>query len=318
MAQPLPDAQILHYVSDLTAVRPDQPTFLAIGAFDGVHRGHQFLLQQLVAAARAAGARAAALTFFPHPAVVIQGRQDRFYLTPPEERANLLAAQGLDLVITHTFNERLRQTRAAEFVDQLCRHLQLWQLWGGNFALGYKREGDIPFLRELGKEKDFTVEVVPNMVTWQGELVSSSRIRQALAAGDINAVTGCLGRPYRVTGTVIPGNQRGHTIGVPTANLKTWDEQLLPVNGVYATHAWLGEQRFTAATNIGIRPTVDGVNLTVEAHLLEFDGDLYGRELSLDFIGRIRDEQKFASLDELTAQIRTDIQQVRQLVTGNE
>jgi riboflavin kinase / FMN adenylyltransferase len=307
-------AQILHHVTDLTAVQPNHPTFLAIGAFDGVHRGHQFLLQQLVTNAHAAGVRAAALTFFPHPAVVIHGRQDRFYLTTPEERAHLLAAQGLDLVITHTFNDTVRQTRAAEFVDQLCRHLQLRQLWGGNFALGYKREGDIPFLRALGEEKGFTVEVVPSMVAWEGELVSSSRIRQALAHGRMAEVTGCLGRPYRVTGTVVQGNQRGRTIGVPTANLQTWEEQLLPANGVYATHAWLGEQRFTAATNIGIRPTVDGSTLTVEAHLLDFDGDLYGRELSLEFLARIRDEQKFTSLDALIAQIQSDIGNVRQLL----
>jgi riboflavin kinase / FMN adenylyltransferase len=304
------------HVTQLAEVQPDRPTFLAIGAFDGVHKGHQHLLQSLVAAARRAGARAAALTFFPHPAVVIQGHQGRYYLTTPEERVRLLAAQGLDLVVTLPFDEQVRQTRAADFVEQLRRHLNMRQLWGGNFALGYQREGDIPFLRRLGQELGFTVQVVEAMVAWQGELVSSSRVRRSLAAGDVSDVTGCLGRPYRLAGTVVRGSRRGHTIGIPTANLRTWSEQLLPANGVYATYAWLGDRRLPAATNVGLRPTVDGSRLTVEAHLLDFEADLYQQTVTVDFIARIREERKFAGLDGLMAQIHRDIDQTRKILAG--
>jgi riboflavin kinase / FMN adenylyltransferase len=308
-------SQLFTHLSDLSEARPDRPTFVAVGVFDGVHRGHQHLLQNMVAAAAAAGARSAVLTFFPHPNVVIQGSRGRFYLSSPAERARLLADQGLDLVITQPFNEKLRRTRAVDFVTLLRHHLDMRQLWGGNFALGYQREGDAPFLQLLGAELGYTVELVAAMVTWKGELVSSSRVRRGLAAGAVADVTGCLGRPYRLAGVVMRGSRRGHTIGIPTANLAVWEEQLLPANGVYATYAWLDGQRYPAATNIGVRPTVDGSVLTVEAHLLDFDADLYGRELTLDFMARIRDEQKFSDLAALLAQIQADIAQVRQVVS---
>jgi riboflavin kinase/FMN adenylyltransferase len=291
-----------------------RPTFLAIGVFDGVHRGHQTLLQTMVAAARAAKARPAVLTFFPHPSVVIQGMQGRLYLATLEDRVNLLAEQGLELIITHPFDDTVRHTRAADFMERLCRTLDLRQLWGGQFALGYNREGDLPFLTRLGQEKGYTVQHFEELVEWEGAPVSSSRIRRSLAAGNVAEVTGCLGRPYHLCGEVMQGAQRGRTIGIPTANLNVWDELILPTNGVYATYAWVGAERHVAATNIGVRPTVDGHQLTIEAHLLDFDGDLYGREIKLEFVGRIRDEQKFPGLDALVAQIHADINQVRALL----
>lgn len=301
-------------VASLKAVDEQKPTFLAIGTFDGVHRGHQQLLQSMVAAAREAGARTAALTFFPHPRTVISGRTGRFYLCTLEERVRLLGQQGLDLVITHPFDEEVRQTRAADFVESLCQYLGLSQLWGGTFGLGYNREGDLTFLRNLGQEKGFSVQSFPAMVTWQDEPVSSSRVRQLLREGDMADVTGCLGRLFRVTGTVIHGDGRGKTIGVPTANLQVWEEQILPANGVYAAVATLKGKQYGAATNVGIRPTVNGHDLNVEAHLLDFAGDIYGQELSLRFIRHIRPEQKFSGLNELVAQIQRDIAQVQQIV----
>lgn len=304
-------------VSQLNEITDHRPTFLAIGVFDGVHRGHQALLQQMVAAARAARARPAVLTFFPHPTVVIQGTQGRLYLATLEDRVALLAEQGVELIITHPFTEEVRQTRAADFVAQLCHHLDLRQLWGGQFALGHNREGDLPFLRHLGEEKGYTVHHFEQLVEWNGERVSSSRVRRSLTEGRLDDVNGCLGRPYHLWGEVVQGAQRGRTIGVPTANLNAWDELLLPANGVYATYAWVGDQRHVAATNIGVRPTVDGQRLSIEAHLLDFEGDLYGRSLKLEFIGRIRDEQKFPSLDALVAQIHADVGRVRQLLAAD-
>lgn len=301
-------------VENLADVKERQPTFVAIGTFDGVHRGHQAVLKSMVAAARKAQTRTAVVTFFPHPKRVIQQLTDPYYLGTLDERVAQLAIQGIDLVIAHPFNETVRQTRATTFVDQLCHYLDMRQLWGGNFALGYQREGDVPFLQQLGREKGYTVEQVEAMVTWNGERVSSSRIRSSLRRGDIEDVDGCLGRPYRVNGKVIQGQQMGHTIGFPTANLEFWPEQLLPANGVYATYAWLDGTPHLAATNVGVRPTVAGSVLTVEAHLLDFAEDIYGRSLTLDFNHHIRPEMKFSGLEALKEQIQADVQTVRQLL----
>lgn len=304
--------QSIIHVNNLAEVNDRQPTFVAIGSFDGVHRGHQLLLQTMTAAAQKEGSRTAVLTFFPHPKRVLQNLTGPYYLTTLEDRAALLAAQDIDLVVTLPFDEEVRHTHAADFVDQLLRHLNMRQLWGGDFAFGYKREGDVPFLRQLGQEKGFTVELVKEMVQLGDGLVSSSRIRTGLASGDVVDVAGCLARPYHVRGIVVMGDQRGRTIGFPTANLAVWAELLLPANGVYATYAWVGSQRHIAATNIGVRPTIDGGSVTVEAHLLDFNGDLYGQALKLEFINHIRPEMKFASLDALKAQIRADVQVIRQ------
>ena len=300
------------HVTHLTQVPERKPTFLAVGSFDGVHRGHQTLLQQMVAAARIEGARTAVLTFFPHPKRVIQKISGRYYLTTLADRVELLAEQGIDLVITHPFNDEVRHIRAADFVEQLCQYLDMRQMWGGDFALGYKREGDIPFLRRLGQEKGYLVEQVEAMAQYEGELVSSTRIRRCLAEGDMVGVKGCLGRPFHIRGTVTLGAQRGRTIGFPTANLRMWDEQLLPAYGVYATYACWRDQRIPAATNLGIRPTVDGQHLTVEAHLLDFADDLYNQEICLEFMNHIRPEIKFSGLDALKAQIQADITAIRQ------
>ncbi|MCA9933642.1 MAG: bifunctional riboflavin kinase/FAD synthetase [Ardenticatenaceae bacterium] len=303
------------HVNHLTEVTERRPTFVALGSFDGVHRGHQEVIGSMVRAARVHGARAAVLTFFPHPKRVIQNLTGPYYITRLEDRVALLAEMGVDLVITHPFDDEVRTTRAAAFVDQLLHYLDMRQIWGGNFAFGYKREGDVPFLRALGAEKGFTVELVKSMVQVGDDWVSSSRIRRCLQAGNVTEVNLCLGRPYHVTGTIIMGDQRGRTIGFPTANLDAWVEQLLPANGVYATYAWLDDTRYVAATNVGVRPTVNGREPRVEAHLLDFDDDIYGQELRVEFVERIRAEQKFPGLDALKQQIAADVAYVRQTLT---
>jgi riboflavin kinase/FMN adenylyltransferase len=303
-------------VEQLSEVTERRPTFVAIGSFDGVHLGHQAVLQKMIMAAQEAEARTAVLTFFPHPKRVIQQMTEPYYLTTLDERVRLLAKLGINLIITHPFNDTVRQTRAADFVADMCQYLDMRQLWGGNFALGYQREGDIPFLRRLGEEKGYTVEQIEAMVMWDGERVSSSRIRRSLTEGDLAEVNSCLGRPYQISGTIVKGAQMGRTIGFPTANIDYWPEQLLPGNGVYATYAWLGEVRHMAATNVGVRPTVNGAALTVEAHLLDFDADIYGRTLRLEFINHIRPEMKFPGLEALKAQIQADVQQVRELLSN--
>jgi len=301
-------------VNQLSDIPNRVPTLVAIGSFDGVHLGHQAVLRSMVAQAQQLQMRTAVLTFFPHPQRVLRNLNGPYYISTLADRVKWLADCGVDVVITHPFNEEVRHTRAAIFVDQLCTYLDMRQLWGGNFALGYQREGDVPFLRALGKEKGYTVELVDELVMWQGERVSSSRIRRHLEAGEINEANGCLGRPYRLRGMVVKGDQRGRTIGFPTANIAFWHEQVIPENGVYAATAWVGQTSYRAATNVGVRPTVDGSHLTVEAHLLDFNGDLYDKELCLEFHARIRPEKKFSGLEELKAQINADVAQVRAIL----
>ncbi len=308
--------QLLKRVSELAAVEKGQPTYLAIGTFDGVHRGHQQLLRTMAGSARENGARPAVLTFYPHPREVLQGQQEPFYLCTIEKRLELLSELGLELAITLPFDEQIRRTSAADFVDSLCRHLDLSQLWGGSFGLGYNRRGDLPYLRQLGQERGFSVHAFEGIVKWDSQTISSSRIRGALREGDMVQVSGCLGRNYVVTGVVVPGDGRGRQLGVPTANLKVWEKQLLPVNGVYGAYAWLDGRRYVAATNIGVRPTVNGHSLNVEAHLLDFAGDLYGRSLDLEIVARIRDEKKFPDLQSLVTQIKADINQVSALLAS--
>ena len=304
-------------VNDLAELREEQPAYVAVGSFDGVHLGHQAVLNSMVAAAQKSGAQTAVLTFFPHPRRVIQKLSGPYYIATLDDRVKWIAELGVNIVITQPFNETIRNTRAADFVRQLRDHLNMRQLWGGDFALGYKREGDVPTLRRLGQEMGYTVELVDGLVEWEGELVSSSRIRRCLRAGDVENVRGCMGRPYRLRGVVVEGDKRGRTIGFPTANLAYWEEQLLPANGVYAAWAWVGDKRYMAAANIGVRPTFDHGPRTVEAYLLDFAGDLYGQELCLEFIRRLRPEQKFAGLNELITQIQSDVDHTRQILQSD-
>jgi riboflavin kinase/FMN adenylyltransferase len=308
--------QSMKRVSELAAIEKRQPTYLAIGTFDGVHRGHRQLLRAMVESARMNGARPAVLTFYPHPRELLQGQQEPFYICTLEKRLELLSELGLELAIVLPFDEEVRRTPAADFVEGLCRRLDLSQLWGGSFGLGYNRQGDLPFLRQMGQERGFSVHPFGDIVQWDGQPVSSSRVRSALRDGDMVQVSGCLGRDYALAGLVVPGDGRGRQLGVPTANLEVWEKQLLPAKGVYGAYAWLDGPRYVAATNIGVRPTVNGHSLNVEAHLLDFTGDLYGRNLHLEFVARIRDEIKFPDLNALVTQIKADINQVSKLLSS--
>ncbi|MCA9912825.1 MAG: riboflavin biosynthesis protein RibF, partial [Anaerolineae bacterium] len=182
------------------------------------------------------------------------------------------------------------------------------ELWvGSDFALGYQREGNVSFLKAQGEQKGFTVQEIDLLMN-HGDVISSTTIREAIQAGDVTQAKDWLGRSYTVSGTVVHGEKRGRQIGFPTANLETWAEQVIPANGVYATWATVGSERFMAVTNIGVRPTFSGQDVTVEAHLLDFNRDIYGQELTLTFETRLRPEQRFNGIDELTTQIRRDVE----------
>ncbi len=292
-------------------------TWLTIGSFDGVHRGHQEIIKNLTSGAHTVGAQAVVLTFHPHPAKVLGKRQDFYYLTSPEERADLLGQMGVDYVITYPFDLQVAGTSARDFVEEIHNHLGFRHLWvGHDFALGRNREGDLPTLRRLGEEFGFTVEVV-EQVKVDGLAVSSSQVRALIREGAVDKAELMLGRPYTVLGTVVPGDGRGRTIGIPTANLSVWEEKLLPRSGVYVCRAWLGGEAHGAVTNIGVRPTFDQQELIphLETHLLDFDQDLYGKEISLEFISRLRDEQRFPNPQALVAQIQKDIERGRLILS---
>jgi len=285
--------------------------WLTIGVFDGVHLGHQKILKDLTAGARAVGATAVVLSFFPHPTEVLRGPVQYFYLSSSEEKAEHISALGIDLLITQPFTQDLANTSARDFVRLLAANLRLKQLWVGyDFALGHNREGDIPALIQLGKELGFAVHVV-EAVRLDGEVISSSRIRKLLAEGKVEEVARFLGRPYALTGEVTTGAGRGRTIGIPTANLALSAKRALPASGVYVTWATVGSHRWGSVTNIGMRPTFED-QLTapvVETHLLDYaGGEFYGENLRLDFVARLRAEQKFSGVEELLAHIHRDIE----------
>jgi riboflavin kinase/FMN adenylyltransferase len=291
-------------------------TWLTIGSFDGVHRGHQEIISHMVSAAHTAGATAVVLTFHPHPAVVLGKREIPYSLTAPQERANLLGQLGVDVVITQTFDLELANTAAPDYIKQLKNSLDLHMLWvGQDFALGHNREGDVAALRRMGAEMGFGIQVF-DPVRIDDQIISSSQIRKLLKEGNVRQSAELLGRNYTIMGVVVPGDQRGRTIGIPTANLQIDAEKMVPANGVYACRAYVSGQAWPAATNIGVRPTFDGKSSVqhVEAHLIDFDGDLYGQQLQLEFIERLRSEQRFAGFEELVIQIHKDIALTRQLI----
>jgi riboflavin kinase/FMN adenylyltransferase len=288
-------------------------TWLTIGVFDGVHRGHQEIIKRLTEGAHAAGSPAAVLTFSPHPASVLTGKQLKC-LTTPEERAARLADLGVDVVITEAFTQQLSQKSAREFMLELKQRLGLESLLiGYDFALGKGREGNAARLAEIGRELDYRLLVVPGVSDESG-VISSTAIRKLVSSGDVAAAADLLGRPYRLSGPVIHNDHRGRKIGFPTANIEYPPEKVLPSNGIYACWAWLGSERHAAAVNVGIRPTVSDTQTipNIEAYLLDFHREIYGELLELDFMVRLRDEAKFPSLEALVEQMHRDVAKTRE------
>jgi riboflavin kinase / FMN adenylyltransferase len=291
-------------------------SWLTIGSFDGVHLGHQALLRELISGAHAEGLAAVVLTFHPHPAMVLNKRKEFSYLSSPEGKAGLLARAGVDVVITHPFSWQVAQISARDFIQKLVQNLKMRHLCvGHDFALGRGREGDLPALTRMGDELGYTITVV-EPVALDGQVVSSSRVRQALQEGDVELAYRLLGRPYKIIGEVVHGDSRGRSLGFPTANLEVWAERTLPKPGVYACWAAIEGKDFPAVTNVGFRPTFDNQPLRprVEAYLLDFDEDLYRRTMRLSFIRRLRDEVRFNDIQALIDQMQRDVQVGRQLL----
>jgi riboflavin kinase/FMN adenylyltransferase len=288
-------------------------TVVTIGNFDGVHLGHRAILARVLKRARELDGQAVAVTFEPHPLKVLRPEMNLPLLTTPDQKLSLLAASGLDGVVVLPFTHELAAMLARDFVQQyFCERLQVREaVVGHDYRFGRGREGNIELLIEMGKNHGFTVQVVWAVET-DGAVVSSSLIRALLRLGKVEEGARLLGRPYGVVGRVVRGKGRGaKLLGVPTANLRP-ENELLPASGIYAVRVRRGAETFSGVANIGTCPTFDNQDLSLEVHLLEFQGDLYGENLEVHFVTRLREERRFPSIEALAAQIRADIHQARQ------
>ena len=303
---------------ELANQSPKGPTALTIGTFDGVHLGHQKLLARLRALALERGLHSAALTFRRHPRLALTPGIELRYITSLEERLDLLRAGGIDQAAVVDFTGDVALLKAGEFLEMLCRRLKMKGLVvGPDFALGNNREGDIPTLRRLGCEMGFWVEPVAPVVM-DKTVIRSSVIRSLLAQGDVEGAGAMLGRTYGITGQVVEGDRRGRTLGFPTANLALHEDLALPLDGIYATWAVVDGQRRQSATNVGVRPTFGGSRRIVEAYLMDFDGDLYGKRLTLEFVRRLRDELSFPDVASLVEKMKQDVEEARSVLDGSE
>lgn len=301
---------------------PAQGAVLAVGNFDGVHRGHRMLIETAERIAGDMGAPAGVLTFEPHPRVLFRPDTPPFRITPPADKLRLIAATGAEITVVLPFTAELAGMTAADFVlDILVRRLRIAHLViGFDFCFGQGRGGDIAVLRYMGEMEGFGVTVIDPVGDNDckpGEGFSSSAIRRALQAGDAASAASQLGRPWSVTGTVAKGDQRGRTIGFPTANLSLGD-YLRPALGVYAVDVVLDDGRLVpGVANIGRRPTFGKLDENLEVHLFDFAEDLYGRTIEVRLLAHIRAERKFAGLDELKAQIAADSAEARRITAAS-
>jgi riboflavin kinase/FMN adenylyltransferase len=297
---------------------------VTIGVFDGVHRGHQHIVGRAAGAAARLGLPVVVITFDPHPMEVVRPGSHPPLLCSVRRRVQLLGEEGCDAVCVLPFTLGFSQLGPDEFVRAVLadRLHARWVVVGENFRFGHRAAGDVALLAELGEKYDFGAEGVP-LLTEHGVTISSSGIRDLLNQGDVAGAAEDLGRPHRVEGVVVRGQQRGRGLGFPTANLETAPNTAIPADGVYA--GWLAsldpdgqdEQRWPAAISVGTNPTFDGREQTVEAYALDRDDlDLYGRHMAVDFAARLRGMVRFDSADELAGQMRRDVDQARDLVGG--
>ncbi|MFL5578062.1 MAG: bifunctional riboflavin kinase/FAD synthetase [Gemmatimonadaceae bacterium] len=311
MSRPIPGAP--------PATLPGGGAIVTVGTFDGVHVGHRDLLARLVARAAASGLRSVLVTFQPHPSEVLKPERAPLLLSPGEEKLELLAETGLDYAAVLPFTRALAELTAEEFVDQVLvpRYGMRELLIGYDHGFGRDRAGSVDVLRRLGARRGFPVEVVPPFQLEGGATVSSTAIRHAISGGDLDAAAAALGRRYAVSGRVTHGDKRGRLLGFPTLNLALASpRKLLPPPGVYAVRAQTPRGAFGGMMNLGPRPTFGDATLSIEAHLFDADGDLYGDHVRLDFVSRLRDTRRFESADALVGQLRQDAEHARQALAG--
>lgn len=290
---------------------------VTIGVFDGVHRGHQEIIGEAVKRARDQGLQSVVVTFDPHPAEVVRPGSHPAVLTEPERKAELLAELGVDGLCVQPFTAEFSRRSPEAFVHEvLVEHLHTAAVVvGDNFRFGHRAAGDVGLLERLGHRFGFSVTVPPLVGTGDTDLVySSTYIRACVAAGDVRSATAALGRPHRLEGVVVRGDARGRELGYPTANLLPGPHAAVPADGIYAAWCELPRrgERYRAAVSIGTNPTFSGRERRVEPYLLDFDGDLYGERIGLDFVAYLRETRSFDQVESLVAQIEQDVAQTRE------
>jgi riboflavin kinase/FMN adenylyltransferase len=309
----------VHVVTDLSVSPwPNERAVITIGAYDGVHRGHRAVIAQVQARAAELGARSVVVTFDRHPASVIRPDAAPRLLTNPAQKLELLADTGVDATVVVPFSPEQARETPVDFVERVIVNALRTQavIVGSDFHFGHMRQGNITLLRELGERHDFTCEPVVLVPRADGvdEPISSTAIRRALAGGEIETATRLLGRALEVRGTVVTGDQRGRTIGFATANVEIPNGMCLPSDGVYAgLYRRPDGSEHACAINLGRRPTfyVNAEHSLLEAHLLDFAGDLYGEDAAVTFVAFLRSEKQFAGIDELKTQLKLDVEHAR-------
>ena len=304
---------------ELARIAPGRDAAVTIGKFDGVHRGHQHLIARLNERARAEGLASVVIVLYPNPSTVLRPGSAVTYVTSLEERLDLLRRLGPDSVGILPFTSEMAQLSARDFVSLVAQELSMRLLYvGPDFALGRNREGSVGALRRIGADLGFRVETA-ELLAQDGEKVGSSAVRQALAVGDVEEAARLLGRPFSLRGPVVAGAHRGVSLGFPTANIAIGRDRALPAFGVYVSRAFVRENQHQSCTNIGVRPTFDAEpRPTVEAFILDFEDDIYGQEVRIDLLHRLRDEFKFDSVEELVAEMRRDIATTREYFARQE
>lgn len=295
-------------ITDITTFTTQQPTVLTIGTFDGVHLGHQKIIERVVTTARQEGLLATIFTFFPHPRMVVQHDKSLKLIHTLEEKKQLLQRLGVDLLVVQPFNEAFAQLTAEEFVSTiLVQHLNVKKvIIGYDHRFGRNRTANINDMRLFGEKYGFAVEEI-SVQEVDEVSVSSTKIREALNKGDVTTAEHYLGTPYSLTGTVIHGLKLGRTLGYPTANIQvTEDYKLIPKDGVYAVYSYIGERKVYGMMSIGKNPTIEGKGASIEVYFFDFNGDLYDRELTIYFLKYLREERKFSSVALLKKQLQDD------------
>jgi riboflavin kinase/FMN adenylyltransferase len=304
---------VLHSEAEWAALfgRPSEPTVVTVGNFDGVHLGHQGILQTVCERARRAKCKSAVLTFFPHPARVLRPSEAPPLLMSLDQRLAAIQSLGIDAAFILRFDSQLASVSAEDFVRRFLVDMMHARavLVGGNFRFGHRQAGDVKLLVQLGQRWGFDVKTLPPVIK-DGIVVSSTAIRGALREGRVEDARRLLGRPYALLGEIRTGTGQGRKLVVPTLNLAT-EQEMLPKNGVYATEVTVEGKNYRAATNVGLRPTFDGARVTIESHLFDFSENLTSGKMEVHFWTRLRDEQKFPGPDALRSQVLKDIEEAR-------
>ena len=295
-------------ITDITTFTTQQPTVLTIGTFDGVHLGHQKIVERVVTIARQEGLLATVFTFFPHPRMVVQHDKGLKLIHTLEEKKQLLQQLGVDLLVVQPFNEAFAQLTAEEFVSTiLVEHLNVKKvIIGYDHRFGRNRTANIDDMRLFGKKYGFAVEEI-SVQEVDEVSVSSTKIREALNKGDVTTAEHYLGTPYSLTGRVVHGLKLGRTLGYPTANIQvTEDYKLIPKDGVYAVYSYIDGRKVYGMMSIGKNPTIEGKGASIEVYFFDFNGNLYDQKLTIEFVQYLREEQKFATIDLLKKQLQDD------------